>query len=102
MRLAERGSWGHARLERTDRYLQSASDQLAAIQERVSPMDRIDVRPMKVPKRRWHDRPCYPCRGTAVASKGTPAPIQVSPAIWTMQRTQGAETIEILALLACP
>ena len=43
---------GHSGLEMTNRYVHLASDQLATIQERVSPMDKIDVRPMRVPKRR--------------------------------------------------
>jgi hypothetical protein len=42
--------WGHAGLEMTSRYAHLASDQLAAIQERVSPMDKIEVKPMKVPR----------------------------------------------------
>ena len=36
----------------TDRYVHLASDQLAAIQERVSPMVRIEVRAMKAMKGR--------------------------------------------------
>ena len=43
---------GHAGLEMTNRYVHLASDQLAAIQERVSPMDKIEVKPMRVPKGR--------------------------------------------------
>lgn len=43
---------GHAGLEMTNRYVHLASDQLAAIQERVSPMDKLDVKPMRVPKGR--------------------------------------------------
>jgi site-specific recombinase XerD len=42
----------HSGLVGTNRYVHLASDQLATIQERVSPMDRIQVRPMKVPKGR--------------------------------------------------
>jgi hypothetical protein len=38
-------------LEMTNRYVHLASDQLVAIQERVSPMDELDVKPMRVPKR---------------------------------------------------
>jgi site-specific recombinase XerD len=41
---------GHAGLEMTNRYVHLASDQLAAIQERVAPMDKIDIKPMRVPK----------------------------------------------------
>jgi hypothetical protein len=36
----------------TNRYVHLAAQQLAAIQERASPMNRIEVRPMKVPKGR--------------------------------------------------
>ena len=36
----------------TNRYVHLAADPMAAIQERISPMDKIDVRPMKVPRRR--------------------------------------------------
>jgi site-specific recombinase XerD len=43
---------GHAGLEMTNRYAHLASDQLAVIQERVAPMDKIDIKPMRVPKAR--------------------------------------------------
>ena len=42
---------GHSGLEMTNRYVHPASDQLATIQERVSPIDNIDVRPLKPPER---------------------------------------------------
>lgn len=42
---------GHAGLEMTNRYVHLAADQLAVIQERVAPMDKIDVKPMKAPRR---------------------------------------------------
>jgi hypothetical protein len=42
---------GHAGLEMTNRYVHFASDQLAAIQDRVAPMDKLDLKPMKVPRR---------------------------------------------------
>jgi integrase/recombinase XerD len=45
----QRKLW-HSGPEMTNRYAHLASDQLAATQERVAPMDRTDVRPMKVPK----------------------------------------------------
>ena len=41
---------GHAGLEMTSRYVHFAAQELAAIQERVAPMDRLDVGPMKVPR----------------------------------------------------
>ncbi len=34
------------------RYVHIASDQAAIIQERVAPMDKLDVKPMRVPKSR--------------------------------------------------
>ena len=43
---------GHSGLEMTNRYVHLASDQLAAIQERVAPMDKIDIKPMRAPKGR--------------------------------------------------
>jgi hypothetical protein len=36
----------------TDRYVHIASDQAAIIQERVAPMDKLDVKPMRAPKGR--------------------------------------------------
>jgi len=33
----------HSGLDMTNRYVQLASEQMAAIQERVAPMDKIDV-----------------------------------------------------------
>jgi site-specific recombinase XerD len=41
---------GHAGLEMTNRYVHFAAQELAAIQERVSPMDKLDIKPMRVPK----------------------------------------------------
>ena len=43
---------GHAGLEMTNRYVHLAGRELAAIQERVAPMDRLDIKPMRVPKER--------------------------------------------------
>jgi len=40
---------GHSSLTMTDRYVHLASDQAAA-QERVAPMDKLDVKLMPVPK----------------------------------------------------
>jgi len=42
---------GHSRLTMTDRCVHLASDQAAA-QERVAPMDRLDIKPMRVAKAR--------------------------------------------------
>ena len=43
---------GHSGLEMTNRYVHFAADQMAAIQQRVAPLDKLDIKPMKVPKRR--------------------------------------------------
>ena len=43
---------GHSSLMMTDRYVHLASDQAAIIQERVAPMDKLDVKPMRVPRGR--------------------------------------------------
>ena len=43
---------GHAGLEMTSRYVHLASDQAAAIEQRVAPVDKIDIKPMRVPKTR--------------------------------------------------
>ena len=43
---------GHSSLTMTDRYVHLASDRAAIIQERVAPMDKLDVKPMLVPKAR--------------------------------------------------
>jgi hypothetical protein len=37
-------------LEMTNRYVYFAAQELAVIQERVSPMDKLDIKPRKVPK----------------------------------------------------
>ena len=42
---------GHAGLEMTNPYVHFAAQQLAPIQERVAPMDKLDIRPMRVPRR---------------------------------------------------
>jgi hypothetical protein len=34
----------------TNRYVHFAAQELAAIQERVAPMDKLDIKPMRVPK----------------------------------------------------
>ena len=44
---------GRPSLALTDRYVHLASDQAAIIQERVPPMDRLDIKPMKTPKSDW-------------------------------------------------
>jgi hypothetical protein len=41
---------GHAGLEMMNRYVHFAANEMAAIQERVSPMDKVDVKTMRVPK----------------------------------------------------
>jgi hypothetical protein len=41
---------GHSGSEMTKRCVHLASDQLAAIRQRVSPVDKLDVKPMRVPK----------------------------------------------------
>jgi site-specific recombinase XerD len=43
---------GHAGLEMTNRYVHLASDQLAAIQERVTPMDKVKIKPLNRPYRK--------------------------------------------------
>jgi integrase/recombinase XerC/integrase/recombinase XerD len=43
---------GHSRLEMTNRYIHFASAELAAIQERVAPMDKLEIKPMRVPRRK--------------------------------------------------
>jgi len=42
---------GHSGLDMTNRYVHLASEQMAAIQERVAPMDKLDIKPMGVPKK---------------------------------------------------
>jgi integrase/recombinase XerC/integrase/recombinase XerD len=41
---------GHSGLEMTNRSVHFAAQELAAIQERVAPMDKLDVKPMWVPR----------------------------------------------------
>jgi hypothetical protein len=36
----------------TNRYIHFASAELAAIQERVAPMDKLEIKPMRAPRRR--------------------------------------------------
>jgi len=43
---------GHSGLEMTNRYVHFAATQLAAIQERVAPMDKLDIRPLRAPRRK--------------------------------------------------
>jgi hypothetical protein len=43
---------GHSGLEMTNRYIHFASAGLAAIQERVAPMDKLEIKPMRVPRRK--------------------------------------------------
>ena len=43
---------GHSGLEMTNRYVHFAAQEMAAIQERVAPMDRLDIKPMRAPKGR--------------------------------------------------
>ncbi len=42
----------HSGLEMTNRYIHFASAELAAIQERVAPMDKMEIKPMRVPRRK--------------------------------------------------
>jgi hypothetical protein len=42
----------HFGLELTNRYIHFASAELAAIQERVAPMDKLEIKPMRVPRRK--------------------------------------------------
>jgi hypothetical protein len=39
-------------LNMTNRHIHFASAELAAIQERVAPMDKLEIKPMRVPKKR--------------------------------------------------
>ena len=43
---------GDVGLAMTNRYVHFASAQLAAIQERVAPMHKLESKPMRVPRRR--------------------------------------------------
>ncbi len=43
---------GHSGLKMTNRCVHFASAQLAAIQGRVAPMDKLEIRPMRVPRRK--------------------------------------------------
>jgi site-specific recombinase XerD len=43
---------GHSGLEMTNRYIHFASAELAAIQERVAPMDKLEIKPMRVPRKK--------------------------------------------------
>ncbi len=43
---------GHSGLDMTSRYVHLASAQLAAIQERVAPMDKMEIKAMRRPRRR--------------------------------------------------
>ncbi len=43
---------GHSGLDMTNRYVHFASAQLAAIQERVSPMDKLEIKAMRRPRRK--------------------------------------------------
>ena len=43
---------GHSGLEMTNRYVHFASAELAAIQERVAPMDKLEIKPMRVPRKK--------------------------------------------------
>jgi hypothetical protein len=42
---------GHSGLEMTNRYIHFASAELAAIQERVAPIDKVEIEPMRVTRR---------------------------------------------------
>jgi site-specific recombinase XerD len=48
--ISLQGKLAHSSLTMTDRYVHLASDQAAIIQERVAPMDKLDVKPMRVPR----------------------------------------------------
>jgi hypothetical protein len=50
--MGSRGKLRVTTLTMTDRYGHLASDQAAIIQERVARMDKLDVKPMRVPKAR--------------------------------------------------
>jgi hypothetical protein len=41
---------GRSGMERTSRYVHLAAEPAATIEQRVAPMGKIEVRPMKVPK----------------------------------------------------
>lgn len=43
---------GHSGLKRTNRYDHFASAELAAIQERAAPMDKLVIKPMRVPRKK--------------------------------------------------
>jgi integrase/recombinase XerC/integrase/recombinase XerD len=43
---------GHSGLDMTNRYVHFASAQLAAIQERVAPMDKMEIKLMRVPRKK--------------------------------------------------
>ena len=43
---------GYSGLAMTNRYVHFASAQLAAIQERVAPMDKLEIKAMRVPRRK--------------------------------------------------
>ena len=43
---------GHSDLEMTNRYIHFASAELAAIQERVAPMDKMGIKALRRPKRK--------------------------------------------------
>jgi hypothetical protein len=36
----------------TNRYIRFASAELAEIQERVAPMDKLEIKPMRVPRKK--------------------------------------------------
>jgi hypothetical protein len=44
---------GHSGLEMSNRYVHFASAELAAIQERVVPMGNFEIKPMRVPRKKW-------------------------------------------------
>jgi hypothetical protein len=42
----------HSGLEVTNRYIHFASAELTASQERVAPMDKLEIKPMRAPRRK--------------------------------------------------
>jgi hypothetical protein len=44
---------GHSGLEMNNHHFHLASAERAAIQERVAPMDKLEIKPMKAPRKKW-------------------------------------------------
>jgi hypothetical protein len=58
---------GHSRLAMTNRYIHFASAELAAIQERVAPMDRLEIKPMRAPRKKQREARMGAIQDRAVA-----------------------------------